>query len=160
MIDRIIDLLGRSVAWLAFVMVIITIFVMVLRYGLDICAIMLQELVIYMHGLVFMLGLAYTLKHDGHVRVDLFYSRMRDRRRAIVNLTGHVVFLIPLSVTILVFSLPYARNSWLILEASPEVAGIPAVFLLKTLVPLAAILLILEALVLSITAVQSLIKRG
>lgn len=160
MIDRIIDFLGRTVAWLAFVMVITTFTVVVLRYGLDISAIMLQELVVYMHGLAFMLGLVYTLKHDGHVRVDLLYSRMRERRRAIVNLAGHVVFLIPLSVTIFVFSFPYARNSWLILEASPEVAGIPAVFLLKTLIPLAAILLFLEALVMSITTIQSLINRG
>jgi TRAP-type mannitol/chloroaromatic compound transport system permease small subunit len=160
MIDRIIDFLGRSVAWLAFVMVITTFVVVVLRYGFDTSAIMLQELVVYMHGLAFMLGLAYTLKHDGHVRVDLLYSRMRERWRAIVNLAGHVVFLIPLSITIFVFSLPYVRSSWSVLEASPEVAGIPAVFLLKTLVPLAAILLFLETLVLSVTAIQALIKRG
>ena len=158
--DRLVDVIGRTVAWLTLVMVVTTCVVVVLRYGLDMSAIMAQESVVYMHGLVFMLGLAFTLKHDGHVRVDLLYSQMTQRKRSIVNLLGHVVFLIPLSLTIFFTSLGYVANSWSVLEGSPEVGGIPAVFLLKTLVPVAAALLFLQAAVMSISEVRLLMKRG
>lgn len=123
LIDRFVDALGRGVAWLMFAMVGLTGCVVVLRYGFDIGAIFLQETVVYLHGLAFLIGLSYTLQHDGHVRVDLVYSKLSDARKDLVNLVGHLLFMLPLAITIAWISLPYARNSWAILEGSPEVGG-------------------------------------
>lgn len=100
----------------------------------------------YMHAVVFMLGIPYALKHDVHVRVDVFAERLGKRGRAWVDVMGHLLFLVPVCVTILVFSLPYVASSWQVLEGSSEVGGIPGVFLLKTLIPLSAVLLLLQGL--------------
>ena len=143
-IDRLTEALGRGVSWLAAAMVAVTFATVVLRYGFDVGAIALQELVVYFHGLVFLVGLSYTLKHDEHVRVDLLYSRMNPRRRDLVNLVGHLVFLLPTAAAILWVSVPYAAKSWAIMEGSQEVGGVPAVFLLKTFIPIGAGLLALQ----------------
>ena len=149
MIDRLVDGVGRTVAWLNLGMVAVTCFVVVLRYAFDTGAIALQESVVYMHGAAFLFGLSYALLHDAHVRVDLLYSRMTRTRKAWVNLLGHLLLLAPLCVTVVIVSLPYAVESWVVLEGSPEVAGIPAVFLLKTLIPASAALLLLQTLALA-----------
>lgn len=146
-IDALTGVLGRTVAWLTYAMMAGTVVVVILRYGFDIGAIPLQEAVVYMHGTAFMLGIAYTLKVDGHVRVDLIYARLSDAAQRRVNLLGHALFLFPVALFILVSSLGYVRASWRILEGSPEVGGIPAVFLLKTLIPLMAVTLLLQAIV-------------
>jgi TRAP-type mannitol/chloroaromatic compound transport system permease small subunit len=125
-------------------MVLATVTVVVLRYAFDRGAIVLQESVMYMHGLAFMLGIPYALKADAHVRVDLVYGRLGPRARAAVNLAGHLLFLFPVSITIILFSYGYVASSWRILERSAEVGGIPGVFLLKTLIPLMAGLLLLQ----------------
>lgn len=127
-------------------MVVITVVVVVLRYAFDGGSIRLQESVLYLHALVFLLGIPYALKHDAHVRVDIVYARLEPRRRAMVDLAGHVLFLVPVCLAILYYSQPYVARSWRILEGSPEVGGIPAVFLLKTLIPVTAVLLLLQGL--------------
>ena len=155
MIERI----GNAVAWLSIAMVLVTFIVVVLRYGFDTGAIPLQESVVYMHALLFLLGLSYTLKHDAHVRVDLLYSRMTPERQAWVNLIGHVVLLLPMCITIIVMSSGYVAASWAILEGSPEVGGIPAVFVLKTLIPVSAALLGIQAVLEIITCVR-VVRNG
>jgi TRAP-type mannitol/chloroaromatic compound transport system permease small subunit len=132
------------IAWLLLAMVVATVTIVVLRYALNQGSILLQDTVLYLHGLTFLLGIPYALKQDGHVRVDLLYSRLGPRGRALVNLLGHLLFLVPVAVTILVYSHTYVANSWRILERSPEVGGLPAVFLLKTLIPVMAVLLLLQ----------------
>jgi len=125
---------------------LLTCTVVVLRYGFDTGAVVLQESVIYLHATAFMMGIAYTLRLDGHVRVDVLYARLDARQRAWINLAGHVLFLLPVTLTIGIGSLPYVAASWRILEGSPEVGGIPAVFVLKTLIPVMAVLLCLQGL--------------
>jgi len=116
----------------------------ILRYAFDQGAIMLQESVIYLHGVVFMLGIPYALKESAHVRVDVLYSRWTRPRQTLVDLGGHLLLLIPVCVFILVYSWDYVAASWRIREGSPEVGGIPAVFLLKSLLPLMAATLLLQ----------------
>lgn len=125
-------------------MVFVTLAVVVLRYVFGEGSIILQESVMYMHALVFMLGIPYALKADAHVRVDLFYSRLGPRGRALVNLTGHVLALLPVAVVMILYSRNYVASAWRVGEGSAEVGGIPGVFLLKTLIPVCAILLILQ----------------
>ncbi len=131
-------------AWLTLLMVIATTAVVILRYAFDIGAISLQESITYMHGLVFMLGISYALRQDGHVRVDVLYARFGLRAKAIVNLVGHLVFLLPVCLTILISSWNFVYNSWHVLEGSAEVGGVPGIFLLKSLIPLMATLLLLQ----------------
>lgn len=144
-IDRFTQLCGRGLAWLLYAMVLLTCAVVLLRYGFSIGTTALQESVIYLHGLVFMLGAAYTLQHDAHVRVDIFYRNFSPRSKARVNLFGTLAFLLPLCVFIVYVSWNYVDNAWSIRETSVETQGIGAVFLLKTLIPLLAAFLLLQA---------------
>lgn len=127
-------------------MAIVTVLVVVMRYVLDKGAIALQESVVYMHGIAFMLGIAYTLKENAHVRVDVIYSRLPDRSRAWVDLFGHLTCLVPTCLALLYFSADYVARSWRVMEGSPEAGGIRAVFLLKSLIPLMATTLLLQGL--------------
>ncbi|MGI9286531.1 MAG: TRAP transporter small permease subunit [Pseudomonadales bacterium] len=144
-IDRFTQVCGRGLAWLLYAMMLITCAVVTLRYGFSIGSIALQESVIYLHGLVFMLGAAYALQRDAHVRVDIFYRNFSPRRKALVNLLGTLVFLLPVCVFIIYVSWNYVDSAWSIRETSVESQGIAAVFLLKTLIPLMAVLLLVQA---------------
>jgi len=143
-IDKFTDRCGRLLAWLVLGMALVTALVVVLRYGFDIGSIAAQESVTYMHGAVFLLGAAYALKAGAHVRVDIFYRDFSARTRAWINSVGGIVFLLPLCAFIIASSLDYVAESWSMRESSPEPGGIPAVYLLKTLIPLAAINLALQ----------------
>lgn len=145
-IDAFTDRCGRLLAWLTLGMATVTALIVILRYGFNIGSIAAQESVIYMHGALFLLGAAYALKTGAHVRVDIFYRGFSPRARAWVNSLGGIVFLLPLCAFILVSSFDYVSESWGMRETSPEPGGIPAVFLLKSLIPLAAINLGLQAL--------------
>jgi TRAP-type mannitol/chloroaromatic compound transport system permease small subunit len=115
-----------------------------MRYGFNTASILAQELVTYLHGSLFMLGAAYALKQGAHVRVDIFYRNFSPRARAWVDSLGGIVFLLPLCIFIGGVSWDYVVESWSIMETSPEPGGIPAVFLLKTLIPLMALNLLLQ----------------
>ena len=149
-IARAIDLtnewIGRSLAWLTLGMVLVTFVVVLLRYVFGLGWTMLQESVVYMHALVFMGCAGYALVHNGHVRCDIFYGAASARGKAIVDIIGTFLFLIPMCVLIIWVTWPYAAASWAVLEGSPEGRmGIPAVFLLKTLIVVFAALLAVQS---------------
>lgn len=146
LLEQAIEWIGRCVAWLVIAMALVMVAVVVKRYIFLEGAIVLQESVVYMHAIVFMFGLSYALKHDAHVRVDLIYSRLSERRKIVVNLIGHLIFLTPMSLVIAGYSLEYVVASWRVFEGSQEVGGIPAVFLLKTVIPVSAVLLLVQSL--------------
>ena len=106
----------------------------------------MQESIVWMHAAVFMLGASYTLKHNEHVRVDIFYRRSNAERRAWVNVVGTVVFLLPLAIFVAVTSWDYVSTSWAIREASREAGGLPFPFvpIMKSLIPATALLLMLQ----------------
>ncbi len=143
-IDRLTGMIGRTVAWCALVMVIVQVVVVVMRYALGLGSIWLQETIIYAHAALFLLASAWTLRRDGHVRVDVFYAAAAPRTKALVDLLGALLLLLPFVMTLAYFSLPYVGRSWAILERSREASGLPLVFLLKTLIPLFALLLALQ----------------
>lgn len=136
---------GKSIAWLTVVMVLLTFTIVVLRYGFNLGWIWLQESVTYLHVAVFTVVAAWALQQDGHVRVDIFYADMSARKRAIVDLTGTLLFLMPFCIFMLVISWPYVSNSWKLLEASREAGGLPLVFLLKSLILVMPALLLGQA---------------
>jgi len=151
-IDRLNTAIGHSVAWLALAIVLLQFALVVLRYVFDAGSIWLAESVIYAHATLFLLAAAWTLREGGHVRVDIFYVDAAPRCKALIDLCGAVFLLLPFTLVLLWLSLPYAQRSWAILERSQETSGIPAVFLLKSLIPLFALLLALQGVAQAIRA--------
>ncbi len=143
-IDAFNDAVGRFTTWAALAMVIVQFTVVILRYVFGVGSIMLQESVVYLHAILFLAGSAYTLLHGGHVRVDIFYRHAKARKKALIDLVGVVIFLIPVCALIWWVSWPYVVNSWLVFEGSRETSGIQAVFLLKTVILLFSALMLIQ----------------
>ncbi|MBT8063683.1 MAG: TRAP transporter small permease subunit [Xanthomonadales bacterium] len=126
-------------------MTLLTFGIVVLRYGFNLGWIWLQESVVYLHAMVFMVAAAWTFQCDDHVRVDIVYRERSDRYRAWVNLLGTGLFLVPFSVFLLVIGWDYVAASWATGEASREAGGLPLVFLLKSLILALPALLLLQS---------------
>jgi TRAP-type mannitol/chloroaromatic compound transport system permease small subunit len=122
-------------------------------------SIWLTESVIYLHALLFMLAAAWVLQIGGHVRVDVFYAQARPRTRALINLAGALVLLLPFMLVLLWLSVPYVARSWTIFERSQEASGLPLVFVLKTVIPVFAALMALQGVSQAIRALASLCQR-
>ncbi len=142
-LDHLSEWLGRSLSWLILVMMLIQFLIVVLRYAFSINSIPMQESVMYLHATVFMLAASYTLRHDGHVRVDIFYRGMSARGKALVDLLGTLLLLMPVMIFVILVSLGYVASPGRF-SSSPDSGGIPGVFLLKTLIPLFAALMLLQ----------------
>lgn len=145
-LDGIIEYTGRSLAWLTVIMVLVTCGVVILRRFLGVGSIALQESVTYMHSAVFLLGAAYALKHHGQVRVDIFYRRFNARQRAWVDCLGSLVFLLPLALFTGFISWDFVASAWRTGESSTDSGGLEGVYLLKSLIPLMALSLTVQAL--------------
>lgn len=159
-IDRFSERTGRLVYWFTLVMVLVGSFNALARYldrytGLGLSSNTYIELQWYMFSLVFLLGAAYTLKHNAHVRVDVLYARLSPRGRAWINLLGTLLFLLPFSVLMLIVSWPAVADSWARLEVSPDPGGLPR-YPIKTVIPIAFVLLIVQGVSLLIKQVALL----
>ncbi|HEY5633449.1 MAG TPA: TRAP transporter small permease subunit [Burkholderiaceae bacterium] len=147
---------GSVVRWAALLMMLLQFAIVLLRYVFGVSEIALNEGVLYMHATLFMLAAGYTLQVDGHVRVDIFYAKATPRTRARIDLFGHLLLLMPSVSIILYWSWPTVRSSWAILEGPISVGGIPALFLLKSLIPAFCVLLLLQSLALVLRNLASL----
>ena len=143
-IDNFTEKLGRGSAWLSLAMVLVTLLIVVLRYMFQVGSIALQESIMYINALVFSLGAAYTLKEQGHVRVDIFYSKFSPRAKAVVDIVGVCLFLFLTLGFIAWSSWDYVAVSWRIRESSTEASGLPIVYLLKSTIFLLVGLLALQ----------------
>jgi len=151
-IDRITVAIGRIGMWCSLYVVVAEFAVVVLRYAFGFGSIRLQESVLYAHAGLFMLAAAWTLQIDGHVRVDIFYTHASPRARAVVDLVGAVVFLLPFAVVLFALALPYVERSWSIFEGSPQPSGLPLVYLLRTVILAFAALIGLQGMAQAIRA--------
>lgn len=151
-IDRVNETIGRIVAWAALALVLLVFAVVVLRYAFGLGAIFAEEAAIYLHAALFLLAAGYTLLHDAHVRVDLLYRDATPRTKAWIDLLGALLLLLPVCVLLWWVSWPYVAASWAVREASPEASGIPAVYLLKTLLLVFPVLLGLQGIAMTLHA--------
>ncbi|MFT5139659.1 MAG: TRAP-type mannitol/chloroaromatic compound transport system permease small subunit [Lysobacterales bacterium] len=158
-LEKIVELCGKAVAWLTLLMVLLTFTIVVLRYGFNLGWIWLQESLSYMHAMVFMLVAAWTLQDDGHVRVDIFYRDRTARHKALVNFAGTIVFLVPLCLFLIIIAWDYVYSSWTLLEKSREAGGLPFVYLFKSLILLLPVLLLLQAVPNLVKSFEVLRKR-
>ncbi len=143
-IDRFNEVIGKSVALLTILMVLITFAIAGMRYVFNVGYIYIQESVIYLHAMAFLLSSAYALNKGYHVKIDILYNRFSPRRKLIFNLIGTVCLLFPSLIIVFILSLPYVLNSWKYLEASKEAGGLDLVYILKTNLILMPILLLLQ----------------
>ena len=158
-IEQFIDWTGRTIAWLTLIMVLVTFLVVFMRYVFDSGSIAMQESVSFMHALVFLVGAAYTLKHNEHVRVDIFYNKLSPIGKAWIDLLGSLLILMPVLVFITWSSWGYVTDSWRIYESSGETGGLPGIFLLKSSILVMAGLLVLQGLAEILKALLVLQKR-
>lgn len=160
-LDRISSATGRAVSWLTLVMVLVTFLVVVMRYVFDAGYIWLQESITWMHAAVFMLGAAYTLEQEQHVRVDIFYRGLSARGKAVVDIAGVILLLVPLMAYFLWESWDYVQSSWRMGEGSGQAGGLPYPWipLLKTCLLIMPVLVSLQALSLLTRSVLTL-RRG
>jgi TRAP-type mannitol/chloroaromatic compound transport system permease small subunit len=147
-IDRLNQLIGRLLYGVVLLMVGVGVWNVVGRYlgravGQNLSSNALIETQWYLFDLVFLLGAAYTLQQNEHVRVDIFYSQWSPKRKAWVNLLGTLLFLLPFCVLVLYFSWDMVLASWRIQETSPDPGGLPR-YPIKTMIPLCFVLLILQ----------------
>ena len=136
--------IGRALSWLSLLLVLLVFGLVAARYAFAIGSVAAQEAALWLHSLVFLLGAAFTLKRDAHVRVDLVYQRFSPRGRALADVVGTLVLLLPFCVFLCWISLDYVGMAWSLREGSREPGGLPGVYLLKTLIPVAALLLGLQ----------------
>jgi TRAP-type mannitol/chloroaromatic compound transport system permease small subunit len=150
LLDSINEGIGRVVAWCTLAMVLAQFVVVLMRYiyaapgFLGVSSLWWQEAIVYLHGAVIMLAAGYTLLHDGHVRLDIFYADASERVRDWTDLLGSLFFLLPVCWILWWSAAPNVLLSWRNLEGSPEASGIPYRYLLKTTVLAAAVLLALQ----------------
>jgi TRAP-type mannitol/chloroaromatic compound transport system permease small subunit len=143
-IDSLNNFLCRLVSGFTLLMVLITFLIVVLRYGFNLGWIAMQESVMYLHAMVFLLGAAHTLRVNEHVRVDIFYRRFSPKKQVKVDIFGGLLLLMPVNIFIFMVSFEYVMRSWRVMEASQEAGGMPAVFLLKTLILIFPLTMLLQ----------------
>ena len=158
-IDRINLAVGEAVAWLAVALVLAQFLIVVLRYVFITGNNKLDDSVIYLHGMIFMLGVGYTLLKDAHVRVDIWYRDQPPARKALVDLLGAALFIIPLAIAIFVLSFGLVTSSWAILERGSERTGLPFIYLLKTVIWIFAFLLLAQGISMAIKSAFTLVVR-
>jgi TRAP-type mannitol/chloroaromatic compound transport system permease small subunit len=160
-IDRISISTGRATAWLTLAMVLVAFLIVIMRYVFDSGFIWLQESLVWMHAAVFMLGAAYTLQMEEHVRVDIFYRDMSEQRRAWVNFIGVMLFVFPLCIFFIVTAFSYAGASWSLREVSLNAGGLPypAIPLLKTILIIMPVAVALQGLSLLLRSLRTIRKR-
>ena len=159
-IDGINVRIGRAICWLALIMVLAQFALVAMRYVFGVGSVVAQEMIISMHAALFMAAAGYTLQQDDHVRCDIFYRDATPAKRAWIDLLGVFFFLLPTCIVIFWVSVPYVANAWAVFEGSSEGSlGLPGVFLLKTLIPLMAVLLGLQGLSVAGRAVDRLWGR-
>ncbi len=161
-IEALNDRIGRLAAWLVVLMVGVIVYDVAMRYLFHEGSVALQELEWHLFALVFLLGAAYTLRHDGHVRVDIVYQSrlLGERGRAWIDIVGVVCLLVPFCLLVIVSSLPFVANAFALGEGSPDPGGLPARYLLKAVIPLAFVLLLLQGGAMLLRRVEVLRRRG
>lgn len=155
-LSQINEVAGRATAWLTTFLVLFMCFDVIRRYLFNQTAVWITELEWHVFALIFLLGAGYALKHDKHVRVDLFYAKFSPKGKAWVNLLGTLIFLIPWCLIIITSSYRYAHNAYLINESSPDPGGLPARYIIKFAITIGFVLLLLQAIALILESILTI----
>ncbi len=159
-IDKLNERIGKTVSWLTIILVLVTCYDVVVRYVFRESSAAFQEIEWHLFAILFLVGGAYTLKIDDHVRVDIFYTRFSKEKKALVDFVGSILFLIPFCLIAIYSSKDFVVNSFLVKETSPDAGGLPARYILKAFIPFSFFLLLLQAIALCLKSFLTLKKTN
>lgn len=151
---------GMAAAWLTSALVLIICFDVFNRYLLNKSFVAVQELEWHIFAVIFLMGAAYTLKQDAHVRVDVFYAKASPRTQALIDLIGSLVLLVPFCLLIIWSSKAFVLSSYAIGETSPDPGGLPARYLLKATLPLGFFLVLLQGVAMALKSLLRLLGHA
>jgi len=158
-IDTLNENTGKLVSWLSLLLVAVIGYDVLMRYVFDSSTAAMFELEWHLFAALFLLSMAYALKHDKHVRVDVFYTRFSARGKAIVNFIGALFFLIPFCMIVITTSIPFVMDSYKIMESSPDPGGLPFRFIIKSCIPIGMFLLLLQAISMLLQSLLIIINK-
>lgn len=159
LLDLVSERVGRIVSWLTLILLLVTAYDVFARYVFKAGSVALQEMEWHIFSVIFLLGAAYTLKKDAHVRVDLLYARLGARGKAVVDLLGTLFFLLPFCAIIIYASLGFVESSWAVREGSGDPGGLPARYVLKSMIVTGFFLLGLQGLSMAARSLITIINR-
>lgn len=159
LIDGLNEWVGRFISWLSTFLVAVVCYDVVTRYILRSSSVAVQELEWHIFAILFLIGAAYTLKHDSHVRVDVFYTLMTPRWKAVVDFAGSLIFLIPFSLLVIWTSKNFISMSYLTHETSPDPGGLPYRYLLKAMIPGGFVLVLLQGIAIALRSFCTIIGK-
>lgn len=133
-IDGVNEMIGKITSWAALGLVLVQFGIVMMNFLYSEGIIAVQESLTYMHSLLFLGAAGYTLLHNGHVRVDIFYSKLNEKKKAYINLLGSLFILFPVLILVGIYAWPFVAQSWSILEGSIETSGLNIVFILKSMI--------------------------
>ena len=146
LIDKVTNNIAYILLYMLIILIIIVFATVFFRYVFSISYVILQELIMYIHALIFKLGISYTLKEKAHVKIDIIYNILTKENQNLVSSVGILLFVLPTSLFISYISLDMVFQSWRVLEGSSEAGGLNLVFILKSLIPLTGILIFFQGL--------------
>lgn len=158
-IDNVSEWTGRLVSWLTSALVLLICYDVTMRYIANETAVWFQEMEWHMFSLIFLIGAAYTFRHDKHVRVDVFYSRFSPKTQAWINLIGGLLLLLPFCIIMIKTSYGYAERSFIRMESSDDPGGLPFRFIIKGAITFGFVLLCLQAIAELLRSINSLLGR-
>ena len=159
LIGRLNTLVGRTFAWLALASTVLCFVIVVERYLLSTTHLWMQDLYVWLNGAMFMAVAGYTLLIDGHVRVDITYRPAPVRRKAVMDLIGVLLFLLPFCAVVWIWGFEYVERSWMLREGSPNPGGMPGLYVLKTFILVFAVLVALQGIAMALRSVLVLAGR-
>ena len=159
LIDSINEKIGQAISWLTLILVLVVCYDVLIRYFLKNSVVAIQEIEWHLFAVIFLISAAYTLKHDRHVRVDVFYAKLSEKKKAWIDFLGSLVFLIPFCFLAIWSSKIFVKLSFNLRETSPDPGGLPARYILKTAIPLGFLLLLLQGISLAIKSLSAITQN-
>ena len=144
LIDKLTDNIANGLLYILTVLIVLVFSTVFFRYVFNMSYIIIQEIIMYLHALIFMFGISYALKENSHVKIDILYNSLNKRTQRVISIAGLVSFILPTALFIIYISIDMVTQSWMILEGSSEAGGLDLVFILKSLIPISGILIFLQ----------------
>ena len=144
LIDKLTDNIASGLLYILIALILLVFSTVFFRYVFNMSYIIIQEIIMYLHALIFMFGISYTLKENSHVKIDVLYNSLNKRTQRVISIAGLVSFILPTALFIIYISIDMVTQSWVILEGSSEAGGLNLVFILKSLIPISGVLIFLQ----------------
>ena len=144
LIDKLTDNIANGLLYILIALILLVFSTVFFRYVFNMSYIIIQEIIMYLHALIFMFGISYALKENSHVKIDVLYNTLNKRTQRVISIAGLVSFILPTALFVIYISIDMVTQSWVIFEGSSEAGGLNLVFILKSLIPISGVLIFLQ----------------